>query len=305
MTEYDGMELVYGCDELSVQFYKLELTLRAIGEFIPNRIRVRELRSGVAATRVWPGNRRCAPRHPPRPQQFALEDLQVDATEDAEGPEELSDDECMVEDGGEHEEFQMEMELEELMEEAGVIAELGLGVDPDVDMPGDADLVPANSSDAVLEPQAPQPEDASVPPPPPPLMAGGRLGRQKAATATWQVLGGRISFYSKKNAFEGVCQNPEHGKCVATRTNKSKGLCEDGLPKGGRPVGFLAAWLSHSETTQTKEEHWAAFDNSHEQRLDLRREIARTQGGAHLLTFERPLVDGESEEPRTLEGYAS
>eukprot|EP00971_Amphidinium_carterae_P249070 4944001-Amphidinium_carterae.1 len=48
----------------------------------------------------------------------------------------------------------------------------------------------------------------------------GLVVAQDKATASLEVEGGRISFYSKKNCFEAVCCNKTHGKCVLTQKNQ-------------------------------------------------------------------------------------
>eukprot|EP00959_Pyramimonas_sp_CCMP1952_P373358 7818968-Pyramimonas_sp.AAC.1 len=76
------------------------------------------------------------------------------------------------------------------------------------------------------------------------------------ADATIRVAGGAIKFYSKYNNFEAICSNPGHGCCVMRRTPLAKTLHgPDGLPRGGRPIGFLVAWLSLAMSTGSREEH--------------------------------------------------
>ena len=115
----------------------------------------------------------------------------------------------------------------------------------------------AGSRDSVLAVAEPAPEadaaasssaanvDAAVPDPP----AAGvrragttRLGAMEAAAAFYMA-GGRLSFHESKSAFEAVCNR--HPNCNLSRTCKArKATGADGLPVGGRPCGFLAAWLS-------------------------------------------------------------
>ena len=71
----------------------------------------------------------------------------------------------------------------------------------------------------------------------------------------------------------------------------------------GRPLGFLLAWLHHSEVP-TRAEHWdrTGWIFSHEERSHLREEMLKTQDGQQLASFERPRREGEGIEPDTLEG---
>ena len=63
-----------------------------------------------------------------------------------------------------------------------------------------------------------------------------------------------MSFYSK-GVFEAVCKNKLHGSCVASRTVSKIVDPELGRPRGGRPLGVLAAWLS-KHGCSSKSEHW-------------------------------------------------
>ena len=134
------------------------------------------------------------------------------------------------------------------------------------------------------------------------------LGEQRVrrgAAVTYSVPGGSISYYESKGAFKAVCENRAHGRCVLTRTCKSRGVLPNGGPRGGRPVGFLAAWLGRAEASQDKAGHWIpeAFANSVEVRSGLRAQIANTPSGVRLLAHERPVEPGEAAEPESLEGY--
>lgn len=140
--------------------------------------------------------------------------------------------------------------------------------------------------------------------------ADGPIGddRHRAgASITMQVPGGSISYYPSKNAFEAVCEQKGHGRCVLTRTSKGRCIGRTGKMVGGRPVGFLAAWLSHGEQLATKADHWAgdAVARPLAERQSLRTQIAESgQSGRLLLSFEREQSPGEPAEPETLEGLA-
>lgn len=226
----------------------------------------------------------------------------MEALEDEAPPEERSEDEGEP-DCNEAALIAQEEDLQDLAEAAKTLGEQGFGA-----------VEGGDEGDGVAEaPAGEQPDSVEVapaPPPPPPAplaeaaAEGDALPRpRRYAKATSQVVGGRISFYESKGAFEAVCEHPLHGKCVATRTQKSNDMLANGWPKGGRPVGFLAAWLHKGSTCDTKEGHWAAFHSPEELRLQFRSEIAATLAGAALLACERPRVAGEPDEPPTLEGY--
>ena len=117
---------------------------------------------------------------------------------------------------------------------------------------------------------------------------------------------GKISFYDSKNTFEAICRNPKHGKCVLSRTrNAAKSKDPNAVPKGGRPLGFLGAWLLQAHC-ETKAEHWsyANLRPSREARGGARNFIKKAHNGMDLLSKERPQkTELEDSEPETLEGY--
>eukprot|EP00971_Amphidinium_carterae_P003092 60499-Amphidinium_carterae.1 len=110
---------------------------------------------------------------------------------------------------------------------------------------------------------------------------------------------GHISFYDKGSFFEAVCNNCLHGSCKLRRTALVK---KGGL--GGRPLGFMMKWLSENHVN--REVHWdkstwQSWDQ--ESRILQRLSLASLDSGATLLGYERPLTEGEPEEPLTLKGY--
>ena len=74
----------------------------------------------------------------------------------------------------------------------------------------------------------------------------------------------------------------------------------------GRPLGFLLAWLQHSDVP-TRAEHWdkSTWKYPLEERLALRRAMLDTTSGRQLADFERPKRTGEDSEPEVLEGLVS
>eukprot|EP00971_Amphidinium_carterae_P352747 6492721-Amphidinium_carterae.4 len=131
----------------------------------------------------------------------------------------------------------------------------------------------------------------------------GFRGTVGKSAASIKVDGGRISFYANKSNFEAVCDNKLHGKCVLTRTangRKSKGRA--GV-RGGRPVPFLALWLSRCKCA-TKAEHMDRDANnfSHKERDDMRKLLSVLPEAQDLLDHERQREDDETSEPEDLAG---
>lgn len=144
--------------------------------------------------------------------------------------------------------------------------------------------------------------DALPPSPPPPAPhAVPRVPRTGGALATLELSGGTIVFYGGlRNAFEAVCNNPLHGRCVLTR-----GVPADKNADTGRPVGMLAAWLACNDQIK-KEGHWerSVLAQPLEHRRLWRLLIKGSIEGAALLSRERRKRDDDEEsEPETLDAY--
>eukprot|EP00971_Amphidinium_carterae_P289934 5756959-Amphidinium_carterae.8 len=136
-----------------------------------------------------------------------------------------------------------------------------------------------------------------------PSPARARRGTTDKATASLEVEGGRISFYSKKNCFEAVCCSKSHGKCVLTRTSNGRKIKGKAGLAGGRPVAFLALWLGR-HTCASKAEHMSkdASMFSFEQRYACRQLLQESVAGSELLSHERPHEPDEGSEPEDLVG---
>jgi len=92
-----------------------------------------------------------------------------------------------------------------------------------------------------------------------------------------------------------------------TRVPTGRKRKHDGSMVGGRPLGFLTGFLSLSFTAKTRAEHKSfVLLNAHLGARDMRERhramLVLTQDGRDLTQFERPVEEGESEEPFTLEG---
>eukprot|EP00971_Amphidinium_carterae_P337826 6474869-Amphidinium_carterae.1 len=143
---------------------------------------------------------------------------------------------------------------------------------------------------------------ASVPQPERPHAFGPR-GSMTSAAAGCKMDGGRIHYHHSKQSFEAICNR--HAGCTLTRTHKArKRLNKNGFPQGGRPLGFLAAWLElHCESKLEHRDLPTLANLSHEQRSACRDALAMAEGGAELLRFEREKLPEEPEEPLLLDGY--
>ena len=170
--------------------------------------------------------------------------------------------------------------------------------------------LPAASSSGIAQPVAPP----LLPPIFEPIDDASQVGSSRAparrgerlkALDSIAVEGGRISFY-KDGRFEAVCSNPAHGKCVATRSCKVVKWSPTGVPLGGRPCGWMAAWLSAGVALNTREEHRSSdVENIPYDLRALGRTILQLEpAGADLLLRERQCHKdlGEESEPETLDG---
>jgi len=147
--------------------------------------------------------------------------------------------------------------------------------------------------------------DAMPPPPPPPLVgerASGRWGGSSAASRTSALttvhIGvGRISFY-RDGRFEAQCNMPGHVGCKMTRFLPKS---ERGMRQGkGRPIGFLAAWLTPAIPLADKGEHRNPFFTvslTHEARKEARAQFKLVQAGVEMIGHELQVPPGDDSEP--------
>ena len=297
-TLYDGLAMLDGSDEVFVSWMVLERTSVAVGVFDPSSVLARRLPDCDQDCRIWEAKPTRAPRRRPAvvEEPLALADGNVD--DDDEG--EVEADESRPEEEGADDMDRFEAQLAALIDESQDFAENGFqagghvaGGDGLPEVAGIGMLGP-NAAEAAPPPAVPAPLE-----PPVALAAAAPRG---SAEVTYHVPGGTIAYYRSKQAFQAVCDNAAHGRCVLTRTSRGRAAGPDGAQRGGRPIGFLAAWLSAGENCATKAEHWVRLDNGHADRLALRQQIAQTPEGVRLMSFERPLADGEEVEPLDLRG---
>ena len=132
--------------------------------------------------------------------------------------------------------------------------------------------------------------------------------REAGLDAVW-FGSGKLTFYPKTNSIEVVCCNLAHnvGKTSCKMTRTCQGRHGKAGLLGGRPCGFLCAWLDWGEQVPDKSSHWAKLLWSSElslpKRRDARAKLLSFPAGVQLASHERPQAQGEAEEPDTLDGY--
>lgn len=305
LTEYEGFGMAFGQGSVDLRWYRLQSNGRAVAQVTPDLVPI-ELHPGLPdASRVWPiARRRAARQHPPPPKAPASAPIEDG---DGQDPGEISPDE-----GADVEQPAEEEDRGSLLREAllrGEELEFGglEGKEPARENPVGRAMGSAGGAAA---------PDGSQPPPPPPPQPDAAIdafepevpgarpgGARKGAEVTMYVPGGSISFYSSKMAFEAVCDNPAHGRCVVTRTCRGKKKAGDAFARGGRPLGFLGAWLGAGEACATKTDHWLQFDRPLDERTLVRQRMLEVASGKTLASHERPREVGEPEEPESLAGY--
>lgn len=303
-TLHKALEGMHRSLKVTAEWFELQESDRAVGRFSIKDMILEPLSEAPGAMTIWPCRQRAAPRFPPRPR----EDGDPHANDEDEPlPLEDGDAEDISDEDAEGEPFDPENDpagnVDDMMGFILEDLEAALGLPPD-DIPpppprGSAGEA-AGSATANAAGVHPEPVVA------PPIPVEPRPNR-RGAIVTMHVPGGSISFYASKGAFEAVCENRLHGRCVLTRTNASKRARHDagGVAIGGRPVAFLAAWLGAGQDLPTKEAHWSAdaMERPLAERQELRRTIGGIASGRTLLACERPLLDGEPEEAPSLAPY--
>ena len=266
---------------------------------------------------VWPPPRRGRKRKTaaPQPGDDAQGELDM-AGNPGEEEEELAEDEREVPDGDEEaEEAEMQQFAGDLFAEAleafdersavetgeasspaegpGVVAQPGGGGEEGGAGPQEAIAEPAGPAELAGPIAAAQP---ASPPEPGEGAIRAYSGRGRADVVCHLPEGGRLCYYTSKEAFTAECGNPDHGRCVLTRT--SRGRLKSGRMVGGRPLGYMCAWLLNNHQPE-KAGHWPRggliFDR--EERQAARGLLEGFPGGQALCERERPQVQGEPDEP--------
>ena len=166
------------------------------------------------------------------------------------------------------------------------------------------------------EPPLPPPEMAPPPSPaefevPPSPVAGannnlGRVGRRGQPLCTVVFPLGRISYYRNGN-FQATCKRPGHLDCNQTRRGRRDAIADAASSStappraqtGGRPLGYLAAWISDCHAGETKAEHtsgWTIMAITPEKCRRAREVLGGLPGGQDLMAYERPLRPGEMDD---------
>lgn len=306
-----------GGDTISVRWFELEDTARAIGAFALHTIPAFPMETDQGSgcdVPLWPPPSALPPRYPRRlaagPAGVEPAEPIEDAVADSE--EVLDDVSGQEDEDGEQEEWVAELEsmLDTMMgedEADGAFFEqppAGLREDGP---PAVGAEPPARAAEEGPGPEAP-PVDDGAPAERGQEAGANRIrpdGRKGGSEVTVVVPGGFVAFYANKQQFQATCDNPSHGSCKLTRTCRGSSAAPSAVPKGGRPVAFLAAWLANGEHVDSKAQHWdrALMNSSLEQRTRLRNMFKEVASGRQLLSYERPVAPNEPEEPVDLAPY--
>ena len=290
-----------------LSIYELEEADRPVVSFRPDIVPIVPMQGCPEEVSVWPPPPRAAPR---RPRGRGRGGAEVDA----EGsPRDAVEDEPEVSDGdgGADADFGMD-ELEAIFIEAMEDGSFALPDDPQEGDEVDAPLPPPPLPPPAAPPlvvEAPDTGGAAsssdAPPPVAPLPPALDVARE--VVVVWVELPGqgKITYYRKSGNFVAKCANRLHGKCELTRTTSAAPQKGRLFTIGGRPLGFMAAWLARGCDCVDKPAHWqhANFDNSLVARQEARAALGRTAQGRALLQQERDLAPGEPEEPLDLTPY--
>lgn len=308
LTDYQVLERVNAYGRVTVEWYTLVSNDRAVASLRPHSVQVARV-PDVTPHQLRPQQRkRQVPRHPPAPRIRAGADAGepaplVDEASQSSRASSDSEEKSDTKDTLDPDSMDSEPEADDVAVEApgADIAERKEEASASSAAPQEMD------AEGVSPRGAPAPAPVAEVPPPPAAVGRRRVvDERSSATVVMQVPGGSIAFYPSKMAFQAVCDHRDHGRCVVTRTCRGHGKTPAGHPKGGRPVGFLAAWLGAGEQLPTKADHWApaVFRQDAETRSRVRQQIAASgESGRVLLSCERPLAEGEPDEPAGLEAY--
>lgn len=288
-----------GYGALSLTWYALEDTARAIGTLVADTVPLKAWRRGGDPTNFYP---------PPKSKRVARYPAKRARAEgdSGDGGGEISLAEAAGNEAEEGAEQEDEVELSDAEDAPGDLENYLEEVMGDMLQPFDA--VVEGADQLVAAEQAVVPEGASAqgePPPPPaprPSAPPGEEARPRGRGAETVVFPwGKITYYASKRSFEAICRNPAHGKCVLTRSAKGR----KAEPLGGRPLGFMAAWLQQGHVA-SKEAHWSpeVLHSSLAARVAGRNFVKAASQELDLLSYERPRADaGEDSEAEDASAY--
>ena len=103
---------------------------------------------------------------------------------------------------------------------------------------------------------------------------------------------GVLIYYPSLTSCVAFCRHPAHDKCRKQRT------LLPGRKKGqGRPLGFLASWLTQAGDYRDSADHVHCFVGTLARRQAGRNYLLACPGSDRLFRLERPRHEGEDEEP--------
>jgi hypothetical protein len=128
-------------------------------------------------------------------------------------------------------------------------------------------------------------------------------GRRGAAAAELIIPSGVIRVYISNDNFVAECRLPGHDACIMTRKRHARPGTYP--PRGGRPLGYLLAWLERGADLHlaSKAEHWDGEIVSipHDERAAARASAwTNIPGMAGITMYERNISPGEPDEPELL-----
>ena len=115
-----------------------------------------------------------------------------------------------------------------------------------------------------------------------------------------------MAFYSSKGVYEAMCNNIAHGRrCVLTRSNQAYAASSShvGPPRGGRPIGFLMAWLFNGHVPSRVDLASESMTIDQDLRMLCGAQLRGHPDGEGLLIRQRIRVPGEPHEPLDVMEY--
>jgi hypothetical protein len=267
------------------KYYAIRESAMPLGSFQPANATMVPLQPGVG-TQFWPPRRRTAAR-------------KGTGVADTAGADDLDDDPDHADDNADDNDVKAdedEQVVDKLLEDSIQAMRVAHEETPPPPDPGEAagsDAAPPDPGPADSDSEGSSSSSSSS--------SSKSVRLRGTADLAVQVPGGVIRFYQNKNSFTATCCNPNHGKCVITRTAltaaNEKSSNTNVIAKG-RPLGFMTAWLAMSEHTADKEDHWDTDKAPNfVTRVAARNQLADIPKASALLAKERPQRAGEGPEP--------
>ena len=321
LSEHQAMDMLDSSKAWALQFYMLDESQKPITRMQPDIVPILPLGN---PTQIWPVKYKArAPKRVEEPilglnLHGAVPVLDRPEEEgDYDGDEDDEDSDVILEEEPPQDQDDGTLELDML--EAMILEQEGLDFVGELN-PGSVPTSAAQSNEAAasVAPAESSPAARVVPDNLVPPVVEGRqpkrsrtaaVGLRVAALDCIDVANGRIAWYENKAAFEAKCTVPEHnvgGTCKLTRSGMLRKRSRDGVPLGGRPLGFLMAWLESAHECPDKQSHWLKSEwearYTRERRSACRAELAASLDGQALLAHERERDNREEAEPATLDG---